>query len=61
MEKMDSMEKMDRQKPASMNKLKLKNLEDQVIVITGASSGIGLATARMAAEKGGKSRRSSQK
>src|SRR5688572_7867140 len=31
-------------------KLKLKKLEDQVIVITGASSGIGLATARLAAE-----------
>jgi len=38
MEKMESMEKLDRQKPASINKLKLKNLEDQVIVITGASS-----------------------
>lgn len=33
-------------------KLKLKSLQDQVIVITGASSGIGLATARMAAAKG---------
>ncbi|MFC4401639.1 SDR family oxidoreductase [Gracilibacillus xinjiangensis] len=32
----------------------LKNLRDQVIVITGASSGIGLVTARMAAEKGAK-------
>jgi len=32
--------------------IKLKKLRDQVIVITGASSGIGLATARMAAEKG---------
>ena len=30
----------------------LKNLESQVIVITGASSGIGLATARMAADRG---------
>lgn len=29
-----------------------KPLRDQVIVITGASSGIGLATARMAAERG---------
>lgn len=34
--------------------LKLKDLKDQVIVITGASSGIGLATARMAADKGAK-------
>ncbi|HEX8383386.1 MAG TPA: SDR family oxidoreductase [Sphingomonas sp.] len=33
-------------------KLKLKPLADQVIVITGASSGIGLATARMAAKAG---------
>ena len=32
--------------------LKLKNLSDQVIVITGASSGIGLVTARMAAKHG---------
>jgi short-subunit dehydrogenase len=32
--------------------VKLKNLRDQVMVITGASSGIGLTTARMAAEKG---------
>src|SRR4051812_3508429 len=31
---------------------KLKKLADQVIVITGASSGIGLATAELAAEKG---------
>lgn len=31
---------------------KLKKLSDQVIVITGASSGIGLVTARMAARKG---------
>ena len=31
---------------------KLKKLKDQVIVITGASSGIGLVTARMAAAKG---------
>jgi short-subunit dehydrogenase len=31
---------------------KLKPLADQVIVITGASSGIGLCTARMAAAKG---------
>ena len=33
-------------------KYKLKKLRDQVIVITGASSGIGLVTARMAAERG---------
>ncbi len=31
---------------------RLKKLEDQVIVITGASSGIGLTTARMAARRG---------
>ncbi|MFP7494381.1 SDR family oxidoreductase [Terribacillus saccharophilus] len=33
---------------------KLKQMKDQVIVITGASSGIGLVTARMAAAKGAK-------
>jgi short-subunit dehydrogenase len=33
-------------------KPKLKKLKDQTLVITGASSGIGLATARMAAERG---------
>ncbi len=32
----------------------LKPLNQQVIVITGASSGIGLATARLAAERGAK-------
>src|SRR6476469_140532 len=32
--------------------VKLKRLSDQVVVITGASSGIGLTTARMAAERG---------
>jgi NAD(P)-dependent dehydrogenase (short-subunit alcohol dehydrogenase family) len=31
---------------------RLKKVEDQVIVITGASSGIGLVTARMAAQRG---------
>ncbi|MFD1361043.1 SDR family oxidoreductase [Lentibacillus salinarum] len=36
------------------NNITLKPLEDQVIVITGASSGIGLTTARMAAAKGAK-------
>jgi short-subunit dehydrogenase len=33
-------------------KLKLKPLAEQVVVVTGADSGIGLATARAAAEKG---------
>jgi NAD(P)-dependent dehydrogenase (short-subunit alcohol dehydrogenase family) len=32
--------------------VKLKSMSEQVIVITGASSGIGLVTARMAAKKG---------
>jgi short-subunit dehydrogenase len=32
--------------------VQLKNIEDQTIVITGASSGIGLCTARMAADRG---------
>ncbi|MBB4659406.1 SDR family oxidoreductase [Parvularcula dongshanensis] len=32
--------------------VRLKPLKEQVIVVTGASSGIGLATAQMAAEKG---------
>lgn len=32
--------------------IRLKPLADQVIVITGASSGIGRATARMAAARG---------
>ncbi|HEV2915340.1 MAG TPA: SDR family oxidoreductase [Pyrinomonadaceae bacterium] len=35
-------------------KVKLKKLSEQVIVITGASSGIGLVTARMAARRGAK-------
>jgi len=33
-------------------KLKMKSLKDQVMVITGASSGIGLTTAEMAAARG---------
>ena len=32
--------------------VKLKKVRDQVIVITGASSGIGLVTARLAAKRG---------
>ncbi len=32
--------------------VKLRKLEDQTIVLTGATSGIGLVTARMAAERG---------
>lgn len=41
-------------KIGNMARLQLKKLEDQVIVITGASSGVGLVTARMAAERGAK-------
>lgn len=48
------MNQMDQKKSSSMKDLHLKKLKDQVIVITGASSGIGLVTARMAAEKGAK-------
>jgi short-subunit dehydrogenase len=36
----------------SRMKVRLKNLGEQVIVITGATSGIGLTTARMAAKQG---------
>lgn len=35
-------------------RVKLKKLSEQVVVITGASSGIGLSTARMAARRGAK-------
>ena len=37
-----------------MSRIKLKPLEEQVIVITGASSGIGLATALLGAKRGAK-------
>jgi short-subunit dehydrogenase len=37
-----------------MSNVKLKPIEEQVIVITGASSGIGLATAMLAAKRGAK-------
>ncbi|MES2526237.1 MAG: SDR family NAD(P)-dependent oxidoreductase [Bdellovibrionota bacterium] len=37
-----------------MSKNRMKALNEQVIVLTGASNGIGLATARMAAERGAK-------
>ncbi len=33
-------------------KIRLKPLKEQVMVITGATSGIGLATAKRAAERG---------
>jgi NAD(P)-dependent dehydrogenase (short-subunit alcohol dehydrogenase family) len=45
------MEEQLRQSGGRMG-LKLKRLEDQVIVITGGTSGIGLATAKRAAERG---------
>ncbi|WP_412918749.1 SDR family oxidoreductase [Mesobacillus foraminis] len=48
------MEKRDQVEDKSFSKISLKKLDQQVIVITGASSGIGLATARMAASKGAK-------
>lgn len=37
-----------------MTRIRLKKLEDQVLVITGATSGIGLCTARAAAARGAK-------
>jgi short-subunit dehydrogenase len=49
----DKAEKAEAPKPRG-NALKLKPLSEQVIVITGATSGIGLATARAAAARGAK-------
>ena len=46
--------KQSNQEFSNMKQLKLKKLKDQVIVITGASSGVGLVTARMAASQGAK-------
>ncbi len=40
-------EKLEQQNPGMKTKIKLKKLKDQVIVITGATSGTGLVTARM--------------
>src|SRR6476469_10657338 len=37
-----------------MSKSRIKPVSDQVIVLTGASSGIGLATAKLAGERGAK-------
>ena len=37
-----------------MSRIKLKPIADQVVVVTGASSGIGLAAARLAASRGAK-------
>lgn len=51
---MMSSDKMESKMPSNNLKLNLKKVADQVIVITGASSGIGLVTARMAAAKGAK-------
>lgn len=49
-----SEEKMHSTMPSNNLKLELKNLADQVMVITGASSGVGLVTAKMAVAKGAK-------
>ena len=45
---------LEKSKTQVLTRLELKNLKEQVIVITGASSGIGLVTARMAASRGAK-------
>jgi len=45
---------LEKSKTQIFTRLKLKKLKDQVMVITGASSGIGLVTARMAASRGAK-------
>ena len=37
-----------------MSRINLKKIADQVVVVTGASSGIGLASARLAASRGAK-------
>lgn len=46
--------RMNQQKSNRQNRINLKHLSNQVIVITGASSGVGLVTARMAAAQGAK-------
>ena len=43
---------VEKGKPLNSMKLKVKSLSEQRMVLTGATSGIGLVTARMAAAKG---------
>lgn len=52
--KVTNTSELEQSNPHIFRKMNLKKLENQVIVITGASSGIGLVTARMAASKGAK-------